>query len=82
MTVTILDTLDAEDLDAWRETLAREYVARSHAPDISADERARAFRREYEHAAELFERYEIRGEEAVQARISPYTGAIFIGEGE
>ncbi len=82
MSVTILDRLAPEDLAAWRETLAREYVARSHAPDIPADERARAFRREYEHAAELFERYEIRDEDALEARISPYTGAIFIGEGE
>lgn len=85
MTTTVLETLSPEDLERWRVANAAYNVMqlpgfRFHVADT---EKFQQFIHSYyELAAELLEANGVGGAEAVEAKISPFTGAIFIGEGE
>lgn len=85
MSVTVLETLTPEDLERWRTVAATRDMlvwARPTTLTLTDEEVRRAFLDEYALAAELFEKYRIDPEEAAEAKISPYTGAIFVGAGE
>lgn len=85
MSVAILEVLSPEDLERWRTVSAtRDMVvlARPSTLTLTEEEVRRVFLNEYALAAELFEKYQIDPDEACGAKISAYTGAIFVGEGE
>lgn len=85
MAVVVLETLSPEDLERWRLVSATRDMliyARPATLTLTDEEVRRAILDEYALAAELFEKYRIEPDEAVEAKISAYTGAIFIGTGE
>jgi hypothetical protein len=81
VSVTVLITISEEDLMEWRRTCAiLETVQLRHPASTLTDADITAFWTGYfERTAELLERYGIEGEEADEAKISPYTGDIYIG---
>lgn len=84
MAATVLETLSPEDLERWRLVCATLEMAKASPPTLTLtdEEVRRAILDEYVLVAELFEKYRIEPDEAVEAKISVYTGAIFIGTGE
>lgn len=81
----IVHRIDDEDLARWRLFQAR-YDALMEAKGVSLDVDlgacAAMIEEYYEVAAEILDKYEVYGEEAIECKISAYTGAIYIGREE
>lgn len=84
MSVTILETLEHSDLLRFREMVVTYDLIEARPPTLTlTDEEIRqAFRDYYELFAELMADYGVEGEEAVEAKIAPATGHIYIGKEE
>lgn len=88
MAVTVLETLDVEDLKRWREAACLIDVMQAEGLAIPTENEAmfsqfkRAFFDFYVLTDELLKKYGIEGEEADEAKISPQTGHIYIGAEE
>jgi hypothetical protein len=84
VSVTILDTLSPEDLERWRTLCATRDLIEARVPGLTLTEEEcrRVFIDYFATTQELLERYGIEGEEADEAKISAYTGHIYIGSEE
>jgi hypothetical protein len=84
VSVTILETLSPEDLERFRTVSATMDLVQARPPTLSlADEEIRRVYLDfYALFAELMQRYGIEGEEAIEAKIAPATGHIYIGSEE
>lgn len=83
MAIEVLATLNEDDLHRWRVIAAQYEVLEKEGVDLvglGLDEACSFIRVYWELAAELLEKYDVRGEEAIRASISPVSGQIFLGE--
>lgn len=81
----VLETLSLEDLERWRDMSAQIDTLRAEGfafdPSCAPDAQ-RIFKEYYALTGELLEKYGVFHSEAVEASISPFTGAIYTGECE
>lgn len=82
MAVTILETLNLEDLERVRTVTSNVELVQGPLHNLSSEETRRVWLDYWACCADVLARYGIEGEDAVQAKISPITGSIYTGTEE
>lgn len=77
MVVTVLDTLDREELVRYRAASASIALAQTFGHGLTGEEIRQCWLDYYELCDELLQNHRFDSEDAIEAKISPYTGAIY-----